>query len=87
MQLYFQPHGKLYESFSVFCPCDQLELLELLLTEDLLLDWNEPLYLNFTHSLIMDRIEEFYNDKGTIEKVCGDVFALNGRPDDISADM
>lgn len=72
------PHGKLYESFNVFCPGDQLEHLELLKTEDMLLEWNEPMYLNFTHSLIMDRIEEFYSGKGTIEKVCGEVFALNG---------
>lgn len=76
----------MYESFNVFCPCDQLEHLELLQTEDLLLEWNEPLYLNFIHSLMFERIEEFYSDKGTIEKVFGEVFALTDRPDEQSAD-
>ncbi|XP_066251469.1 uncharacterized protein [Euwallacea similis] len=70
------PNNKLYESFSVFCPCDQLENLELLQTEDVLVDWSQPIYLNFTHSKIMNKIEQFYNKIGTIEQLYGDVYGL-----------
>lgn len=70
----FQPNGEIYESFSVFCPCDQLQNLDQLFNEDILIDWTKPLYLNFTHISIMDRIESFYSDKGTIEKLYGDVY-------------
>ncbi|ERL94095.1 glycine N-acyltransferase isoform X2 [Dendroctonus ponderosae] len=70
------PNNKLYESFSVFCPCSQLENLELLETEDILIDWSQPIYLNFTHADIMSKIEEFYANIGTIEKLYGDVYGL-----------
>ncbi|XP_049853594.1 uncharacterized protein LOC126334915 [Schistocerca gregaria] len=68
------PNGRLYESFSVFCPADRLEELSLLEEEDMLLDWSQPLYLNFTHSDIVDRLESFYSDIGTVEKVHGDLY-------------
>ncbi|KAH1005996.1 hypothetical protein HUJ04_006883 [Dendroctonus ponderosae] len=71
-----KPNNKLYESFSVFCPCSQLENLELLETEDILIDWSQPIYLNFTHADIMSKIEEFYANIGTIEKLYGDVYGL-----------
>ncbi|KAJ3665334.1 hypothetical protein Zmor_000833 [Zophobas morio] len=71
------PNGKIYESFSVFCPCDQLEYLELLREEDVLIDWTQPIYLNFTHANIMNKIEEFYSDIGTIEKQYGDIYAIS----------
>ncbi|KAK9872624.1 hypothetical protein WA026_018757 [Henosepilachna vigintioctopunctata] len=64
----------MYESFSVFCPCDQLDNLCLLKEEDVLIDWTKPLYLNFTHALIMEKIEEFYSEIGTLEKLTGEVF-------------
>ncbi|XP_030756760.1 glycine N-acyltransferase-like [Sitophilus oryzae] len=68
------PNNKLYESFSVFCPCDQLDNLELLETEDVLIDWSKPIYLNFTHAKIMGKIEDFYVNIGSMEKLYGDVY-------------
>ncbi|GLV31757.1 uncharacterized protein CBL_07516 [Carabus blaptoides fortunei] len=76
------PGDKLYESFSVFCPCEELEHLKLLEEEDMLVDWSEPIYLNFTHRLIMDQIEAFYADRGTMEKVSGDVYMCSNPPED-----
>lgn len=73
---FFKPNNKLYESFSVFCPCDQLENLELLEAEDVLIDWSQPIYLNFTHAKIMNKIEEFYAKTGTVEKLYGDIYGL-----------
>ncbi|CAH1113010.1 unnamed protein product [Psylliodes chrysocephalus] len=66
------PNGKLYESFSVFCPCDQLENIRLLTDEDMLIDWTQPIYMNFTHAKIMEKIEELYG--GTMEKLTGEVY-------------
>ncbi|XP_060525924.1 uncharacterized protein LOC132701765 [Cylas formicarius] len=71
------PNNALYESFGVFCPCDQLEHLELLKTEDVLIDWSRPIYLNFTHARIMETIKEFYEPIGTMEKLYGDVYVLS----------
>lgn len=70
----FQPNDLLYESFSVFCPTSNLDLLSLLEEEDVLLDWSKPMYLNFTHTSITTRLEKFYETIGTVEKVEGDVF-------------
>lgn len=81
--LLLQPNGRLYESFSVFCPLDRLECLELLEKEDLLVDWSRPIFLNYTHSTIMDRLEEFYRHIGTMEKVCGDIYVCDA--DDAAA--
>lgn len=58
----------------MFCPCDQLEHLKLLETEDVLIDWTHPIYLNFTHANIMAKIEEFYESIGAIEKQYGDIY-------------
>ncbi|CAH0553235.1 unnamed protein product [Brassicogethes aeneus] len=71
------PNGNLYESFSVFCPCDKLDSLKFLEQEDVLINWNQPLYLNFTHNLIIEKIEDFYQDIGTIEKQYGDFYILS----------
>ena len=77
----FQPNGDLYESFTVFCPTDRLDLIQLLESECVLIDWTRPLYMNFTHRAIMDRIEEFYQGLGgTMEKVAGDIYVLDGPP-------
>lgn len=85
MTLLFQPNGKLYESFSVWCPCDCLESLdELLKEEDVLLDWSQPIYLNFTHRTIVERIEKFYSGiGGKMDKVYGDVFVCTDPPTDL----
>nr|CAH7722566.1 unnamed protein product [Callosobruchus chinensis] len=64
------PNNKLYESFSVFCPCDQLDNMYLLLEEDVLIDWTQPIFLNFTHSEIVKKLEEMYSERGgTMEKL------------------
>ncbi|XP_018332564.1 uncharacterized protein LOC108742052 isoform X2 [Agrilus planipennis] len=73
---FLKPNGKLYESFSVFCPCDRLEQLEELENEDILIDWTEPIYLNFTHELVLEKIEKFYSHIGALEKTYGEVFVL-----------
>ncbi|KAJ9596461.1 hypothetical protein L9F63_012500, partial [Diploptera punctata] len=33
------PNGRLYESLSIFCPCEQLDDLKLVEEEDVLIDW------------------------------------------------
>lgn len=66
----------MYESFSVFCPCDHLDDLELLIEEDVLIDWNQPIYINFTHSRIMNKLEELYASKGFMEKLYGDIYGI-----------
>lgn len=50
--------------------------MQLLAEEDVLIDWTQPIYLNFTHAKIMAKIEEFYAGIGTIEKLYGDVYGL-----------
>lgn len=65
----------MYESFGVFCPKDNLEELKLLRNEDILIDWNKPLYINFVHCTIADELFRLYNEIGTIERVLGDVWA------------
>ncbi|XP_015514824.2 uncharacterized protein [Neodiprion pinetum] len=69
------PHGTLYESVGVFCPGDRLELLKLLRTEDVLLDWSRPLYINFTHCDIVDELVRLYEGTGTVNRVLGDIWA------------
>lgn len=81
-----QPNGRLYESFSVFCPTERLDSLHLLESEDILIDWTQPLFLNFTHIDIMERLENFYSSIGTMEKVCGDVYVCSETPSDITLD-
>ncbi|XP_026688448.1 uncharacterized protein LOC103522579 [Diaphorina citri] len=81
------PNGLLYESFSVYCPHDCLDRLDLLQTEDVLIDWTKPLFINFIHSAIMDRIESFYQDIGTLEKVYGDVYMCSEPSNDLSIEQ
>lgn len=84
----FQPNGDLYESFSVYCPSDKLDDLSLLQYEDRLLEWNKPMYLNFTHKAIVDKIEEFYMQRGgTLEKVYGDVFVMTEPPEEATEEV
>lgn len=54
----------------------------------MLLEWNQPMYLNFTNKKIVDKIEEFYTQRGgTLEKVYGDVFVMDGPPEEIAAEV
>uniref|UniRef100_A0A1L8DBI1 N-acetyltransferase domain-containing protein n=1 Tax=Nyssomyia neivai TaxID=330878 RepID=A0A1L8DBI1_9DIPT len=75
------PNNRIYESFGIFCPSSQLGYMELLRKEDILIEWTQPLYLNFTHIAIMDRIEEFYSAQGSIDKLIGDIYISKGPPD------
>lgn len=72
----FQPEGNLYASFAVFCPNDRLDDLQLLFDEDTLIDWARPISLNFTHADIVARMEEFYEGRGQVEKLYGDIYSL-----------
>lgn len=47
-------------------------------TEDILIDWHQPLYLNFTHIAIMNRLDDFYKiDYGVMERLDGDIYVCN----------
>ena len=70
----------------MFCPSDNLDCIELFREEDLLIDWTRPLFLNFTHSSIVERIEEFYKNIGTLEKVHGDVYVFDDSPLEFNMD-
>lgn len=79
---WLQPNNRIYESLGIFCPTDKLECLDLVETEDILLDWSDNVYLNFTHIDIMNRIENFYENRGKIvERIRGDIYVCNGSPD------
>ncbi|KAL2722284.1 glutamic acid-rich protein-like isoform X2 [Vespula squamosa] len=69
------PHGLVYESVGVFCPNDQLEQLYLLRDEDVLVDWSRPLYINFVHINIANKLVEFYKNTGNVDMVIVDVWA------------
>lgn len=43
--------------------------------EDILIDWTRPLYINFVHSDIADKLTRLYEGAGTVERVLGDVWA------------
>lgn len=82
-----QPNDDTYESFGIFCPSNQIECIDLLRTEDVLIDWKKPLYLNFTHKAIVNQIESFYTlDGGTMEKLEGDVYVYNKLPEDLQVE-
>lgn len=49
--------------------------------EDILFDWTMPMYLNYTHVNIMDRIEEFLQTIGKVERIQGEVFVCKNGPD------
>lgn len=74
----------IYSSFGVFCPSAHIECVDLLDTEDVLIDWGQPMYLNFTHVAIMDRLDAFYTrNYGVMERLNGDIYVSTGVPDDL----
>ncbi|CAO1392397.1 unnamed protein product [Diamesa hyperborea] len=75
------PNHQIYESFGFFCPIDNVELVELIQTEDVLFDWSIPMYLNYTHVNIVDRMEDFIKKIGHIERIQGEVYVCKGNPD------
>ncbi|XP_034934852.1 uncharacterized protein [Chelonus insularis] len=81
------PHGLLYESFGVFCPTENLDKLYLLREEDVLINWNRPLYMNFIHCDIAEELFRLYNDTGSIDTVLGDVWAYEKAENNLSDDQ
>lgn len=77
----FQPNSYPYESVTIFCPSERSELVDLLTSEDILLDLTQPLYLNFTHEAIVNRLEKRYEAH---DKIAGDVYVCEKTPDDSS---
>ncbi|XP_063362574.1 uncharacterized protein LOC134651402 isoform X2 [Cydia amplana] len=73
----------IFESVTVFCPSERAELVDLLTSEDVLLDLTQPLYLNFTHEAIVNRFERVYEAH---DKITGDVYACVTPPPDNAAD-
>lgn len=56
--------------------------MDLLDTEDILIDWTESMYLNFTHLAIMNRLDDFYKLKyGVMERLAGDIYVNTGLPE------
>lgn len=73
------PKNNIYGSFGIFCPSERIECVDLLETEDTLIDWREPMYLNFTHIAIMNRLDAFYGRKfGFMERLAGDIYISKG---------
>lgn len=60
---------------------DSLACVEMIRNEDVLFDWSMPMYLNYTHVNIMDRIEDFIRTIGNIERIQGEVFVCKDNPD------
>ncbi|KAL5281954.1 hypothetical protein ACFFRR_005319 [Megaselia abdita] len=72
------PNNNIYESIGIFCPASRIELVDLLETEDVLLNWTKIMYLNFTHTAIMNRLDSFYDANiGHMERLDGDIYVLN----------
>lgn len=77
-----QPKGNIYGSFGIFCPSKQIEYVDLLETEDILIDWKLEMYLNFTHIDIMNRLNMFYEKMGGyMEQLAGDIYTID-RPNE-----
>lgn len=79
----FQPNSHTYESVTIFCPSERAELVDLLTSEDILLDLTQPLYLNFTHEAIVQRFEKRYEAH---DKITGDVYVCDKPPEETTTD-
>lgn len=84
--LLFQPNDNIYGSIGIFCPCERIECIDLLETEDILIDWNLEMYLNFTHIDIINRLDSFYHKFGVIDRLAGDIYTNKGIPEDLELD-
>jgi hypothetical protein len=70
----------------MFCPLNQLEHISLVENEDILIDWTEPVYVNFIHIDIMKHIEKFYKTIGEVETVYGDIFICKRHVEEMDAE-
>ncbi|CAG9787888.1 unnamed protein product [Diatraea saccharalis] len=78
-----KPNSHPYESVSVFCPSERAELVDLVTSEDVLIDLTQPLYLNFTHEAIVNRFEKHYEAH---DKITGDVYVCDNPPTEATTD-
>lgn len=53
--------------------------MELLRTEDVLIDWTQPIYLNFTHIDVVKAIGNF-ESVGKVDKIDGDIYVQTDPP-------
>lgn len=74
VQFSLQPKDNIYGSFGIFCPSNRLECVDLLETENILIDWSLEMYLNFTHIGIMGRLNSFYQKYGEMQRLHGDIY-------------
>lgn len=80
------PHDNIYESIGIFCPTSHIECLDILENENILIDWSKPMYMNYTHKDIIDRIDCFYSVKGTMERLKGDIYVYKKLNDNLVLD-
>ncbi|TMW46931.1 hypothetical protein DOY81_007987 [Sarcophaga bullata] len=80
------PNNNIYHSFGIFCPSEQIEHVDLMRTEDILIDWQQTMYLNFTHIAIMNRLDDFYKEMGVMERLEGDIYVCNKLNTDLDLD-
>ncbi|XP_055920999.1 glycine N-acyltransferase-like protein 2 isoform X2 [Eupeodes corollae] len=71
------PDKNIYQSFSIFCPLSNLKYVDLVTNEDILINWKKPMYLHFTHTTIVSRLNDFYRTFGTMEELVCDILILN----------
>lgn len=60
--------------------------MDLLETEDILIDWKLEMYLNFTHINIMNRINLFYEKMGYMDRLAGDIYTIEKPVDSLELD-
>ncbi|XP_053687827.1 uncharacterized protein LOC128737248 [Sabethes cyaneus] len=71
------PYNKIYESVGIFCPPEQLDKMSLIEQEDVLFNWTEPIYMNFTHVGIMNRMDNIFRTKVNgqlVGHIYGDIY-------------
>lgn len=52
-------------------------------TENVLINWNLPMYLNFTHMDIMNRLDDFYSKFGIMTRLDGDIYVCKNLNTDL----
>ncbi|XP_055620004.1 uncharacterized protein LOC129764681 isoform X2 [Toxorhynchites rutilus septentrionalis] len=71
------PSNKMYESVGIFCPPEQLDKMSLIEQEDVLFNWTEPIYMNFTHVGIMNKMDNIFRTKVNgqlVGHIYGDIY-------------
>lgn len=73
----YTPYNKIYESVGIFCPPDQLDKMSMIEREDILFNWTEPIYMNFTHVGIMNKMDNIFRTKVNgqlVGRIYGDIY-------------